>query len=100
MSKMNLLAVALCLNVAATSYLGYRLYTLSYSDIHDAPVILYANKQALGELAARKGEEEGKKYLSDLQNKLQEQHGMIIDEDAIIISSKEFKLSFPKSKQR
>lgn len=98
LGNMSKLIIALTtfslLNLGASGYVMYRLYSLSYLDIADAPSIFYTSKHDLYRYAAELGEDEGKDYLIGLKKRLEKMHGIIIDDDAVVASSAEFKLEF------
>ncbi len=98
LGKMSKLIIVLTtfslLNFGAIGYVMYRLHTLSYLDIADAPSIFYTNKHDLYRYAAELGEDEGRDYLIGLKKRLEKMHGIIIDDDAVVASSAEFKLEF------
>lgn len=101
MSNLNkFLIAALFLNFGVSGLLFYRLTHISYQEIKDAPAIYYTNKQDLFAAAASKGEKEGETYLLNLQKRLEAQNGIILDDNAVIVSSHEFKLDFGKDKQQ
>ena len=97
--KTRNLIIALCLflgvlNLAVSGFVLYRLQSLSYLDIADAPSFFYTSKRDLYRYAAELGEEEGKDYLLGLKKRLDNMHGVIIDDNAVVASSSEFKLEF------
>ena len=95
MSNLNkLLIAALLVNLGVSGFLFYHMEHLSYQDIKDAPAIYYTNKENLFRAAAMKGDKEGEEYLINLQRRLQSQNGIILDDNAVIVSSSDFKLNF------
>ncbi|MNF32504.1 hypothetical protein D3C85_113710 [compost metagenome] len=87
-----LLTVATILNFFVLVFVLYRLGTLSYYDIKDAPMIYYA--QADEVVAHAMMQNDPAKAQSDLIEQLKDTHGLVLSDESVLIASPEFKL-FP-----
>lgn len=87
-----LLTVATVLNFFALVFVLYRLGTLSYYDIKDAPMIYYAQADEI--VAHAMMQNDPAKAQSELIEQLKNTHGLVLSDESVVIASPEFKL-FP-----
>jgi len=87
-----LLTVATVLNFFVLVFVLYRLGTLSYYDIKDAPMIYYAQADEI--VAHAMMQNDPAKAQSELIEQLKDTHGLVLSDESVLIASPEFKL-FP-----
>ncbi|MGL5126917.1 MAG: hypothetical protein ACRC7D_01770 [Aeromonas popoffii] len=87
-----LLTVATMLNFCVLVFVLFRLGTLSYYDIKDAPMIYYAQADEI--VAHAMMQNDPSKVQSELIEQLKNTHGLVLSDESVLIASPEFKL-FP-----
>lgn len=87
-----LLTVATTLNFFVLVFVLYRLGTLSYYDIKDAPMLYYAQADEI--VAHAMMQRDPAKAQSELIEQLKNTHGLVLSDESVLIASPEFKL-FP-----
>ncbi len=87
-----LLSVATILNFFVLVFVLYRLGTLSYYDIKDAPMIYYAQADEI--VAHAMMQNDPAKAQNELIEQLKDTHGLVLSDESVLIASPEFKL-FP-----
>lgn len=87
-----LLTVVCTLNFIGLVLVLFRLGTLSYYDIKDAPIIYYAQADEI--VANAMMQADPAKAQSELIERLKNTHGLVLNDESVVIASPEFKL-FP-----
>lgn len=93
-SIVNLLFVALMLNLIISGYLFYRLHSLSYRDIDGAPNIQYLSREALIDKAATYGPD-GEKYLKHFIDVIKNKNIILLDSSAIVATDSNHRMQLP-----
>lgn len=89
-----LLTVVCTLNFFGLVIVLFRLGTLSYYDIKDAPIIYYAQADEI--VANAMMQADPAKAQSELIERLKNTHGLVLSDESVVIASPEFKL-FPRN---
>ena len=78
------------LNLVGLLWLAYSMHSMSYHDLHDAPLIYYAKPEEIVSQAMLK--KDPNKAQADLIARLKMNHGLVLNENAVVIAAPEFKM--------
>ena len=91
-SKLVPVLVTLCvINLGAAVLLGFKLFTMSYYDIKDAPIIYYAKTNDIIAYSADKPEP--RKAHEELVARLKANNALVLNADSVLVASPDF--AFP-----
>lgn len=77
-------------NLALGLFNMWSIRSLSYNDIHDAPIFYYASEKDVVALAQTKKDPEA--FLDKIVRDVKANHGIVLNDDAVVMAAPEFKL--------